>query len=215
MKLSEILENRVRTLWAEAAEKPFVREMAMGTLSEDRFRNYMIQDYLYLLDYIELLEKNREAAGEQSLKDFLTQVISETEDETYRVHVPNMKNIGIREEEISGCERPLVITEYVAYMQAQLENEGLLAGLAALLQCSWVYAFLGEVLTERYAEEIAVSPYKSWFDAYACTEYVEANQRWIDVLDREGAQISPEETETLCRIFETCAEYENRFWDSL
>ncbi|MDX1484517.1 MAG: thiaminase II, partial [Alphaproteobacteria bacterium] len=44
--------------WAETAELraaidalPFNRELAAGTLSEERFRHYMIQDALYLEDY--------------------------------------------------------------------------------------------------------------------------------------------------------------------
>ena len=55
MKLSERLYDGAIELWRVAADKPFVREMALGTLDEKRFRHYMIQDYFYLLDYIEIL----------------------------------------------------------------------------------------------------------------------------------------------------------------
>ena len=55
MKLSEILFANTREIWDEACEKDFVVQMAKGTLSHERFKNYMIQDYLYLLDYIEIL----------------------------------------------------------------------------------------------------------------------------------------------------------------
>ena len=50
MKFSEMLHAGADDLWREAADKPFVREMALGTLTENKFRNYMILDYLYLLD---------------------------------------------------------------------------------------------------------------------------------------------------------------------
>ena len=55
MNLSQLLSARAKSLWKEAAEKPFVTEMARGCLSKDRFRRYMLQDYLYLLDYIDIL----------------------------------------------------------------------------------------------------------------------------------------------------------------
>ncbi|MCR5294125.1 MAG: hypothetical protein K6E30_02965 [Lachnospiraceae bacterium] len=215
MKLSDQLYEKAIDLWREAAHKPFVLAMAKGTLDEARFRRYMIQDYLYLLDYIGILKGTLECTDDPALKSFLTGVIAETERETTSVHVPNMKKIGVTDEDISEAERFPVIIEYVGYMGRQLANEGLLAGLTALLQCSWVYAYIGETILERYPEETEKSPYKSWFDSYAGPGYKEANSRWVKVLDEEAKEISGEEQERLCRIFATCAGYENRFWDEL
>lgn len=215
MKLSETLYAGVYDLWREAADKTFVREMAKGTLDDSLFRNYMIQDYLYLLDYIETLGCIRQQAQDGELRDFLQSVIAETENETYRVHLPHLKQIGVSDEEITGAVLAPVMTEYIEYMRSQVKAHGLLAGLAALLQCSWLYAYIGEKTVSEYPEEIRHSPYKFWFDAYTCSEYIEANQKWIDVLDREAEGISSETASLLCSIFRTCAGYENRLWDEL
>lgn len=43
MKLSDILYEGAVDLWREAADKPFVKEMALGILDEEKFRNYMVQ----------------------------------------------------------------------------------------------------------------------------------------------------------------------------
>ncbi len=215
MKFSDRLADHVKDLWVTASEKPFVTAMATGTLEEDRFRYYMLQDYLYLQDYTDLLQHMLTYTEAPALKDFLTQTMEVVREETFQVHLPNMKKLGISDEEIEAGERSGVIKEYVQYMRKQLEEEGLLAGLTALLQCSWVYAYIGESVTKTYSEEIARSPYKSWFDSYTSRGYCEANQNWIDLIDKETAAISPKKTETLLQIFETCAGYENRFWDVL
>ena len=215
MNLSQLLSARAKSLWKEAAEKPFVTEMARGCLSKDRFRRYMLQDYLYLLDYIDILRSIRTYTQDPSLQAFLDRIVGQTEQETYRVHVPNMKEAGVSEEEIRTAVRADVITAYVTYMRRQLTESGLMAGLTALLQCSWVYAYIGEKVSDRYGDQLRHSPYRSWFDAYTCPEYIEANQLWIDVLDREAAGISPEESERLCRIFRQCAVFEGQFWDAL
>ena len=215
MKFSEILYADAKDLWEEAAEKPFVIAMADGTLDPARFRFYMLQDYLYLLDYIDILKSIRTYTEDPSLQTFLDRIIGQTEQETYRVHVPNMKEAGVSEEEIRTAVRADVITAYVAYMREQLTESGLMAGLTALLQCSWVYAYIGEKVSSAYGDQLQHSPYSSWFDAYTCPEYIEANQLWIDVLDREAAGISPEESARLCRIFRQCAVFEGQFWDAL
>ena len=102
MKFSDILYEHAADLWEEAAKKPFVVEMAEGTLSPDRFRFYMLQDYLYLQDYIDILKSFQTFTNKPSLRAFLDRIIEETEQETYRVHVPNMKKIGVRDEDIRG-----------------------------------------------------------------------------------------------------------------
>lgn len=214
-KFSAILYERTWPLWAESAEKNFVRSMADGTLAPERFRVYMLQDYLYLHDYIDILKRILGYAENSGLQDFLNSVIRETENELYRMHIPSMKRIGIDEEEIGNCAMMPEFRNYIDYMREQLDDKGLLAGLTALLQCSWNYAYVAQLLTERYPDEIAASPYRNWFTAYTCADYIMANQNWIDVLDAKTADISGEDAEDLARIFETCAKYENSLWDAL
>ncbi len=215
MRLSEILFERTCDLWQEATEKPFVNEMAKGTLDNRRFRNYMLQDYLYLLDYIDILKITRSGTTDPSLIEFLTATIKQTTHETESVHLPNMKEIGVTDEEISSCSKSNVISDYVSYMREQLERKGMVAGLTALLQCSWAYAYIGRTMKRRYPDEIASSLYRSWFDSYVSQSYVVANQRWIDVMDSVCEGIDSKEVEELCHIFRRCAEYENLFWDDL
>jgi thiaminase/transcriptional activator TenA len=214
MKLSEVLFDQTAGLWEEAAEKPFVTEMALGTLDKERFRSYMLQDYLYLLDYIDILNSTMDYTEDPELRSFLQSVIKETQNESERVHLPNMRKIGIQDDDVSTCVKADVIVEYLDYMRKQLK-EGLIAGLTALLQCSWIYAYIGRRAAEQYPEAIAVSPFKNWFEAYTCDEYIAGNQKWIDVLDKETAGISPLERDKLCGVFRMCAIYENRLWDWL
>ena len=215
MKISDMLYEAAQDLWGEAAEKSFVREMAEGSLDEGLFRRYMIQDYLYLLDYIDTLRLIQSRTDDAEMTAFMDAVIAETENETYRVHVPHMKQLGVSDEEISCAARLPVISEYIGYMQKQVREHGMIAGLTALLQCSWVYAYIGQKMFSGHADEISRSPYRFWFEAYACREYLDANQKWIDVMDREASAVSCEEAALLGKIFRKCAEYENRLWDAL
>lgn len=215
VRLSKVLHESVRELWSQAAEKPFVVEMATGVLDERRYRYYMIQDYLYLLDYIDILERIRERADDLALKEFIGFVIAQTNKETAQVHVPQMRALGITEDDVAQCPKCSVIVEYIDYMRRQVEEGGVLAGLTAQLQCSWVYAYIGQRMMEKYPMQIAASPYRGWFEAYTCDDYVAANQQWIDVLDAQAAGIQDGEAKQLCEIFQTCAAYENRLWDEL
>lgn len=215
MRLSDYLYEEAGGLWEEAANKPFVREMALGSLKMENYRWYMLQDYLYLQDYIGILQRALALSKEEALSDFLRDALVQTRYETERVHLPAMKQIGISDQEIQSTKQLELITDYAAYMNGQLGEGDLTAGLTALLQCSWVYACLGQRLTDRFEKEIERSPYRSWFEAYDSPSYRKANQAWIDMLNLRTQGISPERTRKLGRIFVTCVSFENRFWDCL
>ena len=215
MKLSEILFENTKPLWDEATRKDFVVRMAKGTLNMDRFKYYMIQDYLYLGEYIGILKSAEGISDSPELSGFIRMTISETEGEIHRVHIPNMKKIGITDEDLANARMERVIEEYIAYMKNCLKEHGLKGGLTALLQCSWVYAYIGETESGRCAAELKRSPYKDWFDAYTCQGYLDANRAWIELIDGPNLAVNTKDTDLLLEIFRKCAEYENRFWDVL
>ena len=49
MSLTDRLYAVAKPIWDGYLEQPFVKELGEGTLREDRFRFYMVQDYRYLL----------------------------------------------------------------------------------------------------------------------------------------------------------------------
>ena len=49
MSLTDRLYAVAKPIWEGYLEQPFVKELGEGTLREDRFRFYMVQDYRYLL----------------------------------------------------------------------------------------------------------------------------------------------------------------------
>ena len=51
MTAAERLLDASKDIWAKYHEHPFVKGIADGSLDKEKFKYYMIQDYLYLIDY--------------------------------------------------------------------------------------------------------------------------------------------------------------------
>ena len=51
MTITERLLSSVQEIWAGYHTHPFVMGIGDGSLDQEKFRYYMIQDYLYLIDY--------------------------------------------------------------------------------------------------------------------------------------------------------------------
>lgn len=215
MKLSDTLFLKTKDLWKESAEKPFVLAMAKGTLEEELFKSYTVQDYLYLMEYVEILKRIRSLTENAKVGDFVDALIEGILKEVESVHLPSIKKYGITEEEVKSCKKISAITDYLQYLTKCIDNYGYKGGLTALLQCSWLYAYIGETVSKKYAKEIASSPYRTWFEAYTSESYISANQTWIVIIDTLGIDPENEEAEEMSNIFRQCATYENKLWDAL
>ncbi len=64
MTITEKLLDSVKEIWAGYHTHPFVKGIGDGSLDQKKFRHYMIQDYLYLIDYTKVF-----AVGVAKAKD--------------------------------------------------------------------------------------------------------------------------------------------------
>ena len=83
-KLSRRLYERVQELWPQYLRHPFVTQMAEGTLPVEKFRYYMLQDYLYLRDYVKIFAAIIQKADDFEQIRFLSGEMSDTIGETAR-----------------------------------------------------------------------------------------------------------------------------------
>ena len=143
MSFSDELREAAGPAWEAALEHPFVRGIGDGTLPEDRFRFYVRQDYLFLIDYGRLLAL---AAARAPRLEWMRRLaalalgVLETEMDLHREFAARW---GVSAEELES-ERPAPATG--AYCDFLLRTAALgdFAELAAaLLPCMWSYAEIG------------------------------------------------------------------------
>ena len=198
MKLSERIYAHAKELWPQYLCHPFVTEMANGTLPTEKFRYYMLQDYLYLKDYVKIFAAIIQKADDFELLCFLSEEMSETIQETVRTHVPYMKRLGITEEEIRNARPHIDNSAYSHYMLCEAQMGDVLTGLVTLLNCSWSYAYIAEQIVKLHPEALRGEKYGSWFSGYISEEYRKTNQALIDRIDALGAEIDEEKAEHFC-----------------
>ena len=74
-----------------------------GTLPEEKFRYYMLQDYLYLRDYVKIFAAIIQKADDFEQIRFLSTQLSDTIGETYRTHLPYMQRLGVTDAELEAA----------------------------------------------------------------------------------------------------------------
>ncbi len=212
MKLSEILYQSTEEIWKSYLSHPFVKELGEGTLSPDKFRFYMLQDYLYLLEYSKVFALGIIKSKKETLMRKFAAMVHNTLDGEMHIHKTYMEKLGISQQEIKQAKQSLTNRSYTSYMMEVSYNGDVLDVLVAILSCAWSYQVIGEHHS-KIANALQHPLYGEWIKGYSSEEYRKETQELIDLTDKLGEKISEERMEELKVIFISCSRYEYAFWD--
>jgi len=211
MKFSERLYEKLQPIWRQNHNHPFVQGMGDGTLEKEKFRFYMIQDYLYLIDYAKLFAIGAMKATDVQTMGKFAALLDSTLNEEMSLHREYAKKFQISEKELEKAQPSPTTLAYTHYM-LHVGQSGTLAELvAALLPCMWSYWEIGKELSEKPGAENEF--YREWIEMYSSEEFGELATWCINLFDSLTEDKSEAELEKLEEIFLNTTRFEYMFWD--
>jgi thiaminase/transcriptional activator TenA len=211
MKFSERLYEKLQPIWRQNYNHPFVQGMGDGTLEKEKFRFYMIQDYLYLIDYAKLFAIGAVKATDVQTMGKFAALLDSTLNEEMSLHREYAKKFEISEKELEKAQPSPTTLAYTHYM-LHVGQSGTLAELvAALLPCMWSYWEIGKELSEKPGANNEF--YREWIEMYSSEEFGELATWCINLFDSLTEDKSEAELEKLEEIFLNTTRFEYMFWD--
>jgi thiaminase/transcriptional activator TenA len=209
MRFSDKLRQAAAPLWVAQHEHPFVCGIGDGTLDPGKFRHYVRQDYLFLIDYARLLALGCVRAPR--LEDAarfaeLTQAVLGRELELHRSYAAEW---GISSAALEA-EPPTATTR--AYCDFLLRTAALgdyAELVAVLLPCMWGYHEIATVIAGRGRPPNEL--YARWIDEYAGAEFG-ALAAWCRELNDAAAESGNRGRMT--DAFIASSRHELAFWDA-
>lgn len=207
---SDELRRAAEPVWAGQHEHPFVRGIGDGTLDLRRFRFYVKQDYLFLIEYARLLALGAARAPDlETMRRFadLTQATLGTEMALHRSYA---RGFGISLRELEAEEMAPTTRAYTDFLVRTAAQEDFAELVAALLPCMWGYCEIGQRLAQggRPPDE----RYAAWMDMYSSDEFVDLAAWCRDLMDRLAAGLPRRSRRRLIDTFVTSSRYELAFW---
>lgn len=212
MGTTQQLLDYAAEVWTAYNEHPFVLGIQNGTLEKEKFRFYMIQDYLYLGDYAKIFALGVAKATSLSNAMLFSKYISVMNGEL-NVHSNYMARLGITQEDIDSAKRSLDSLSYTSYMLRVAYEETEVEIVAAILACAYSYEVIAKKIVENNPAAVDDEFYGSWISGYVSEEYSEENRVLIELLDDMTKSYTPAQTEHLKDVFLACSRYEMAFWD--
>ncbi|KAF2772850.1 hypothetical protein EJ03DRAFT_265978 [Teratosphaeria nubilosa] len=210
-----ILEREdVKQAWHEYTHHSFVEGIGDGTLSPEIFKFYMIQDYLYLIQFA----RANALAGYKSknLDDIAgaAQLVLHIQHEM-ELHLGECAEFGLTKEHIEKCKESQACTAYSRFVLDIGQSEDWLALQIALLPCLLGYAEIARRLKKLQTSNPPKQPnrYLKWIDNYVDEDYVAAVKKGRALIEKHATGQSPQRVEELVNIFIHATKMEIGFWE--
>ncbi len=212
MGFADHVEKKAGPLRRAILSHPFVTGIGDGTLDVERFRFYVRQDYIYLIDYSRVLALASARAPDLDAQLQFAHLLHETLNTEMRLHREYCAQLGITERELEETAAAPTTVAYTSFL-LKVAYQGSYPELAAsFLPCQWGYWEIGDHLA-RKGEPRGAPLYCQWIRMYASQEY-KALADWARSLaNRLAEKASPSEIARMEEAYLTSLRYEYLFWD--
>ncbi|WP_018922800.1 thiaminase II [Salsuginibacillus kocurii] len=214
MKPSERLYQKAEAIWTKSFEHPFVQEIGQGTLDQSKFRYFMVQDYLYLIEYAKLFAFGVTKAQDEATMSQFANLLDGTLNTEMDLHREYAAQFGITPEELAAAKPAPTTVAYTHYMLHAAHNGSLAELMASLVPCSWGYHEIGKRLAAQYPDSVNHPFYGEWVKMYAGEEFEELANWTIELLDRSMEGKPEADMQRYEEIFLTTSHYEYLFWEA-
>ena len=208
---SEQLRRQAEKIRRAILTHPFLDELQAGTLPMDRFIYFILQDYLYLLDFAQVLclgGANSPDLGTLEIFSRHALIVVEVE---RSFHASFGKSLGLSQKQLDRTPKGPVTEAYTRHLQAVARAGSLGEIVAAVLPCYWIYGDVGKRLYRNRPKKPDI--YRKWIEIYASEDYWRPVREQIRLMDRLGAGARSGEKKLMSSHFILSSRYEFLFWD--
>ena len=207
----ERLKSAAAAEWQAYVDHDFVRRLGDGSLPRPAFRYYLIQDYLFLIQfaraYALAVYKSDNLADMRGAAAAISGIL----DTEMQLHVEFCADWGLTEKQMESAPEASANIAYTRYVLEKGLAGDILDLHVALSPCVIGYGEIGARLAA--AGPVAGNPYQAWIDMYAGAEYQAVAAAAIQTIDRLAAsRLTAARYPSLVQTFGQATRLEAEFW---
>lgn len=211
-KFTDQIFNRIEPLWDAYLEHPFVKGIGEGTLDEEKFKHYLKQDYIYLIEYSRIFAIGASKSKDLQSMTMFANLLHGTMNYEMDLHREYADKFGISNEELEKTEPSATMTAYTSYMLNKAQLGGVENATAAVLACAWSYNFIGKELA-KWPGALEHELYGNWVKMYSSKGFTKIADDCKDLLNELAAEKPENELKELEEIVVQTSNFEYMFWD--
>lgn len=162
----------VKHVWRAFTQHEFLQKLGDGTLPTDAFKHFLVQDYLYLVNFARMgalsAYKSKTIDGISASSHFVLHI-----EEEMALHLDYCREFGLSKENIEGQKESLANVAYSRWLLDIGQSEDWVALQIALASCSIGYGVSAQLLRGDVKTKRLGNLYYKWIESYSGDEYQE------------------------------------------
>ena len=212
MGFAEDIERNALPIRQAILSHPFITGIGDGSLSAENFKHYVMQDYVYLIDYARVLALASAKSPDLETMAWFAGLLDETLNTEMNLHRRFCAEFGITRQELDATKPAPTTVAYTSFL-LKVAYQGTFPELvASLLPCQWGYWEIGAHLAALGEPEHAPL-YSEWIRMYASPEFAALAQAMRSLADRVAEEPAGGQIAAMEEAYLTSLRFELGFWD--
>ena len=206
------LMESCRDLWDAAANCDFLTQMGEGTLDHDKFVEYMIQDSIYLRDYLKIFAYAIAKAPNWADMQLFNGMLAYCDDGENKTRLDILASVGMTDADIDKTEMKRQCRDYCAFLKDWGEKGTQAEIIMAMLPCMWGYRYVFEQLVAKHPEALEHPDFGPVIADYVNAGYAWYCDYWYTVTNEKCKAFDDATLAHLKNIFREASAHELWFW---
>ena len=211
--VDECIKNSI-DIWDKCLSTDFIIRMQEGSLKKDAFLKYLVQDSLYLRDYVKTFAYAFIKCQNWKQMQFFASSINYVNDSENTTRLNYLKEFNLRDSDIDKMKKTKECENYTNFLLNTGKLEDISCILMAVLPCMLGYHYVFNKILEK-SPHLLSGYYSNLVKDYTNDKYNKATIEWTNFTKKICEDISNNDLVKLRNIFFQASTHELIFWKML
>ena len=177
----KLLREKNKDNWILYTKHDFLKKLSAGTLKEEKFLNYLIQDYLFLIQFSKAWSLAILKSDNLEEMKIAASTVNDLINFEMELHISLCANYGISKSYLENADEENQNIAYTRYVLELGYSGDLLDLLSSLAPCVLGY---GEIGINYKNSDPKIFMYQKWIDTYSSNEYQDVCKNVANLIDQ-------------------------------
>ena len=176
-----LLKENHKDNWLLYTKHEFINKLSNDTLKEEKFLNYLIQDYLFLIQFSKAWSLAILKSDNLEEMKIAASTVNDLINFEMELHITLCANYGISKSDLENADEENANIAYTRYVLELGYSGDFLDLLSALVPCVLGYGEIGLNCQNSNPKTIM---YKKWIETYSSIEYQDVCKNVSGLIDK-------------------------------
>jgi thiaminase/transcriptional activator TenA len=207
----ETMRHKSDSLWQATFSHPFVKGIGDGSLSREKYKFYLEQDYVYLIDFSRVFALASAKAPAVDDMGYFATLLNATLNMEMDLHRKTCQEFGITTQQLEKTEKSMITSAYTNLLVRTCYEGDLSDILAVLLPCAVGYVEIGQQLKKKGFPDNKF--YQDWINTYSSQEFEDLTDWLIQKMNTLSENVSEAREKKWYDLYLSSARFEYLFFE--